>query len=165
MRKAKVTAEMRVKSQTEAESIRHTREIAGRMEFSKMAKPAEVTERQIVFVASDASVDRSDEIVEIESFYLPLKNGKAVLVADLTAGNEYEVDVPLLTDHNGWEVEACIGSVRKAEYLDGKLIFTCGIASTAKAQEMLKLLEEGHLNNASRLARLVARCQMWWISC
>lgn len=105
-------------------------------------------ERQIIFVASDNTTDRADEVVEIASFLLPTKTGGLVKVADLTLGNGIDIDVPLLTDHDGFSVDKVIGSVRKAEFIDGKLVFTAGISRRQYAQDLLTLLTEGHLHNA-----------------
>lgn len=108
----------------------------------------ESKERRVTFVASSSNEDRDYETVDIGSFRLPLKGGGEVLVRDLGASGSENVDVPLLTDHNHWEVDKVIGSVRRASYQDGKLIFEAGISGRDYAQEMFKLIEEGHLDNA-----------------
>lgn len=115
---------------------------------NKSAETAEVAERTIVFVASDNSEDRAHEHVEIASFYLPTKNGGLVRVADLAESKNTVVDIPLLTDHNGWEVDKVIGSVRSAVYENGKLVFTVGISRRKYAQDLMTLIDEGHLHNA-----------------
>lgn len=115
---------------------------------NKSAETTEVAERTIVFVASDNSEDRAHEHVEIASFYLPTKNGGLVRVADLAESKNTVVDIPLLTDHNGWEVDKVIGSVRSAVYENGKLVFTVGISKRKYAQDLMTLIDEGHLHNA-----------------
>ena len=103
-------------------------------------------ERTVVFVASSQNVDRDAEIVDVKSLRLPLKGGNYIVASQLT-GNE-NVDIPFLIDHS-WSVENVIGSVRKA-YLNetGELVFEAGISNREKAQDLLTLLEEKHLDNA-----------------
>jgi len=115
---------------------------------NKQAETEQTAERTIVFVASDNSEDRAHEHVEIATFYLPTKNGGLVRVADLAESKDVAVDVPLLTDHNGWEVDKVIGSVRSATYENGKLVFTVGISKRKYAQDLMTLIDEGHLHNA-----------------
>lgn len=112
------------------------------------AKIAEVEgEHTITFVASSANEDRDFERLEIGTFRLPLKGGGTIRVADLPVEGSSDVDIPLLTDHDLWSVDKVIGSVRRA-YYDGELIFEAGISSIPRAQELFKLVEEGHLDNA-----------------
>lgn len=106
------------------------------------------TERRVTFVASTANEDRDYEKIDIGSFRLPIKGGGEVLVRDLTAEGSDNVDIPMLTNHDLWEVEKTIGSVRRAKFEDGKLIFEAGISSRPYAQDVFKLIEEGHLDNA-----------------
>ena len=115
---------------------------------NKSAEIDTTAERTIVFVASDNSEDRAHEHVEISTFYLPTKNGGLVRVADLAEGKNTAIDIPLLTDHNGWEVDKVIGSVRSAVYENGKLVFTVGISKRKYAQDLMTLIDEGHLHNA-----------------
>ena len=115
---------------------------------NKSAETDTTAERTIVFVASDNSEDRAHEHVEISTFYLPTKNGGLVRVADLAESKNTAVDIPLLTDHNGWEVDKVIGSVRSAVYENGKLVFTVGISKRKYAQDLMTLIDEGHLHNA-----------------
>lgn len=105
-------------------------------------------EHRITFVASSGNEDRDYERVEISTFRLPLKGGGHIFVQDLPENGDSNVDVPLLLDHDLWTVEKVIGSVRKAWYKDGELIFEAGISSRPIAQEMFTLLEEGHLDNS-----------------
>ena len=105
-------------------------------------------EHRVTFVASSANEDRDYEHVAIESFRLPLKGGGHIIVRDLPAGGSDDIDVPLLLDHDLYAVEKVIGSVRKAYYVDGELVFEAGISSRPLAQEMFTLLNEGHLDNA-----------------
>ena len=106
------------------------------------------TERRVTFVASTATEDRDREQVLIEGFRLPLKGGGEILVKDLPADGADNVDIPLLTNHDIWDVEKTIGSVRRAMFTGGKLIFEAGISSRPYAQDVFKLIEEGHLDNA-----------------
>lgn len=115
---------------------------------NKSAETDTTAERTIVFVASDNSEDRAHEHVEISTFYLPTKNGGLVRVADLAESKNTAVDIPLLTDHNGWEVDKVIGSVRSANFENGKLVFTVGISKRKYAQDLMTLIDEGHLHNA-----------------
>ena len=105
-------------------------------------------EHRVTFVASSANEDRDYEKVDISSFRLPLKGGGHIVVRDLPATGSDEVDIPLLLDHDLYAVEKVIGSVRKAYYVDGELVFEAGISSRPLAQEMFTLLNEGHLDNA-----------------
>ena len=112
-------------------------------------KIAEVEgEHTITFVASSANVDRDYERLEIGTFRLPLKGGGEIRVADLPQGGATNIDIPLLTDHDLWSVDKVIGSVRKASYINNELVFEAGISSIPRAQELFKLVEEGHLDNA-----------------
>lgn len=126
--------------------IRKTKSLA--LEKLKISEPDGNKERRVTFVASSSNEDRDYETVDIGSFRLPIKGGGEVLVRDLGANGSENVDVPLLTDHNHWEVDKVIGSVRKAIYQDGKLIFEAGISKRDYAQDVFKLIEEGHLDNA-----------------
>lgn len=112
-------------------------------------KVAEVDgEHHITFVASTENEDRDFEHVAISTFRLPMKGGGHIVVQDIPAEGIDNVDVPFLTDHDLFSVEKTIGSVRKAYFVDGALIFDAGISSRPYAQEMFKLVEEGHLDNA-----------------
>lgn len=99
-------------------------------------------------MASDNSEDRARERVEISTFYLLTKNGGLVRVADLAESKDVAVDIPLLTDHNGWEVDKVIGSVRSANFENGKLVFTVGISKRKYVQDPMASIDEGHLYNA-----------------
>lgn len=114
----------------------------------KIAETEENKERRVVFVASSSNEDRDYETLDIGSFRLPKKGGGYILVRDLPAGGSTNIDIPFLTDHDLWSVEKTIGSVRRAEFLDGDLIFETGISSREYAQDVFKLIEEGHLDNA-----------------
>ena len=112
-------------------------------------KVAEVEgERRVTFVASTDSEDRDYERVMIETFRLPKKGGGEIRVSDIPAGGTDEVDVPLLTDHDLFAVDKVIGSVRRAYFTNGELIFEAGISSREYAQDVFKLIDEGHLDNA-----------------
>ena len=106
------------------------------------------TERRVTFVASTPNIDRDHEVVDIETFRLPLKGGGEILVGDLPAEGSTNVDIPFLTNHDLWDVAKTIGSVRKATFEDGQLVFEVGISSRDYAQDVFKLIEEGHLDNA-----------------
>ena len=105
-------------------------------------------EHTITFVASSANVDRDYERLEIGTFRLPVKGGGEIRVADLPLGGATNIDIPLLTDHDLWSVDKVIGSVRKASFVNNELVFEAGISSIPRAQELFKLVEEGHLDNA-----------------
>lgn len=112
-------------------------------------KIAEVEgEHTITFVASSANEDRDFERLDIGTFRLPVKGGGTIRVADLPPEGSSDVDIPLLTDHDLWSVDKVIGSVRRAYFANGELIFEAGISSIPRAQELFKLVEEGHLDNA-----------------
>lgn len=105
-------------------------------------------ERRVTFVASTETEDRDYEKVIISTFRLPKKGGGEILVSDIPADGTDEVDIPLLTDHDLFEVDKVIGSVRKAYFTNGELIFEAGISSRDYAQDVFKLIDEGHLDNA-----------------
>ena len=105
-------------------------------------------EHTITFVASSANVDRDYERLEIGTFRLPVKGGGEIRVADLPMEGATNIDIPLLTDHDLWSVDKVIGSVRKASFVNNELVFEAGISSIPRAQELFKLVEEGHLDNA-----------------
>lgn len=119
-----------------------------KLKFAEVEVSEGQTERRVTFVASTATEDRDREQVLIESFRLPLKGGGEILVKDLPAEGADNVDIPLLTNHDIWDVGKTIGSVRRAMFTDGKLIFEAGISSRPYAQDVFKLIEEGHLGNA-----------------
>jgi HK97 family phage major capsid protein len=106
-------------------------------------------ERQITAIVSSGGIDRDREMVDVPSLRLPLKGGGFVYARELT-GNE-KLDVPMLMNHS-FNVEDTIGSVRKA-YVDdkGQLVCVFGISSRAKAQDIMTLFDEGHLDNAFSL--------------
>ncbi len=105
-------------------------------------------ERRVTFVASTDSEDRDYERVMIETFRLPKKGGGEIRVSDIPEGGTDEADIPLLTDHDLFAVDKVIGSVRRAYFTDGELIFEAGISSREYAQDVFKLIDEGHLDNA-----------------
>lgn len=115
----------------------------------KILEPNEETkERRVTFVASTAKEDRDYEIVQIDTFRLPLKGGGHIKVSELPTGGSDNIDIPFLTDHDLRAVEKTIGSVRKAFFENGQLIFEAGISGRDYAQDVFKLIEEGHLDNA-----------------
>lgn len=103
-------------------------------------------ERTVVAVVSSANFDRDYERVDVRSLRLPLKGGGHVAAKDLT-GNE-PIDIPMLINHS-FDVEDVIGSVRKA-YLNqlNELVVEFGISRRAKAQDLMQLIDEQHLDNA-----------------
>lgn len=105
-------------------------------------------ERRVTFVASTNTEDRDYEYVEISTFNIPVKGGGSIKVSEIPAQGSEIVDVPLLTNHDIMDVAKCIGSVRKAYFVGGELIFEAGISSREYAQDVFKLIEEGHLDNA-----------------
>lgn len=113
------------------------------------AKLADIDgEHRVTFIASSPNEDRDYERVNIGTFRLPLKGGGHIEVANLPIEGSPDVDIPLLLDHDLYAVEKVIGSVRRAFYRDGNLVFEAGISSRPLAQEMFTLLDEGHLDNA-----------------
>lgn len=118
------------------------------IQFNGTLKTKDVDgERRIVFVASSNQVDRSDEIVDVPSLRLPLKSGGEIKVSQIGADGVEGVDIPLMLNHSA-DVRDVVGSVRHAWFENGELIFEAGISSREIAQEMLTLIEEGHLSNA-----------------
>lgn len=103
-------------------------------------------ERTIIAVVTSNSLDRDYEYVDVKSLRLPLKGGGFVRASDLT-GTE-RIDIPMLLNHS-FNVEDTIGSVRSA-YLneDEELVVQFGISARAKAQDLMLLIEEEHLDNA-----------------
>lgn len=118
------------------------------LSLSKLKIAETEGERRVIFVASTANEDRDYDHVAIETFRLPLKGGGDVVVGELPVEGRDDVDVPMLTNHDVWDVTKTIGSVRRAMFEDGKLIFEAGISSRDYAQDVFKLIEEGHLDNA-----------------
>ena len=118
------------------------------VQFSGTLKTKDVDgERRIVFVASSSSIDRDYERVDVPSLRLPLRAGGEIQVSQIGADGVEGVDVPLMLNHSG-DVRDVIGSVRKAMFIDGELVFEAGISSRGIAQEILTLIDEGHLSNA-----------------
>lgn len=112
-------------------------------------KTAEVEgERRVRFVASTSSEDRDYEHVQIETFRIPLKGGGHIKVSELGETGSDLVNVPFLTNHDLSNVEKTIGSVRNASYVNGELIFDASISARPYAQDVFKLIDEGHLDNA-----------------
>jgi HK97 family phage major capsid protein len=112
----------------------------------KVKVAADVGERTIVAVVSSSNFDRDNERVDVKSLRLPLRGGGTVVAKDLT-GTE-AIDIPMLLNHS-FDVEDVIGSVRKA-YLNqsGELVVEFGISGRAKAQDLMQLIDEKHLDNA-----------------
>lgn len=105
-------------------------------------------ERRIVFVASSNNEDRHYEHVDVASLRLPLKGGGDITVSSIPSEGVSEViDIPLMLNHSG-DVRDVIGSIRAAYFSNNELTFEAGISKREIAQEMLTLLEEGHLSNA-----------------
>ena len=118
------------------------------IEFNGAVRSKDVDgERRITFVASSNGIDRHYERVDVESLRLPLKDGGTAKVAEIGSNGIEGVDIPLMLNHSG-DVTDVIGSVRKAYFENGELIFEAGISSREVAQEVLTLIEEGHLSNA-----------------
>lgn len=107
---------------------------------------ADVSERTILAVVSSSNYDRDNERVDVPSLRLPLKGGGTVKARDLV-GDE-PIDIPMLLNHS-FDVEDVIGSVRKA-YLNvaNELVVEFGISGRAKAQDLMTLIDEKHLDNA-----------------
>ncbi len=103
-------------------------------------------ERVIVAVVSSSNTDRDYERVDVPSLRLPLKGGGHVVARELT-GTE-PIDIPMLLNHS-FDVEDVIGSVRRA-YLSPseELVVEFGISGRAKAQDLMILIDEKHLDNA-----------------
>lgn len=118
------------------------------IQFSTTVKTKEVDgERRIVFVASSSSVDRDYEKVDVPTLRLPLKSGGEIQVSQIGSEGVEGVDIPLMLNHSG-DIRDVIGSVRKAWFENGELVFEAGISSRGIAQEILTLIDEGHLSNA-----------------
>lgn len=113
----------------------------------KSVEGKEAEERTITFVASSAEQDRHYEKVDTASLRLPLKGGGEIIAGDIKADGVDNVDIPLMLNHS-FDVKDVIGSVRRAYFKDGELIFEAGISKREEAQEILQLIEEGHLDNA-----------------
>lgn len=113
----------------------------------KSVEGKEAEERTITFVASSAEQDRHYEKVDTASLRLPLKGGGEIIAGDIKADGVDNVDIPLMLNHS-FDVKDVIGSVRKAYFKNGELIFEAGISNREQAQEILQLIEEGHLDNA-----------------
>ena len=126
-----------------AETKRKAVSVAG----SLKTKETDTGERQIVFVASSNGLDRHYENVDVKSLRLPIKGGGEVVAKDIAEGGATNVDIPLMLNHS-FDVTDVIGSVRKA-YMNGdELVFEAGISQRDVAQDMLTLIDEGHLSNA-----------------
>jgi hypothetical protein len=105
-------------------------------------------ERRIVFVASSNEQDRHYEHVNVGSLRLPLKGGGEIKVEAIPEeGVKDIVDIPMMLNHSG-DVRDVIGSVRSAWFVNDELIFEAGISGRDIAQDMLTLIEEGHLSNS-----------------
>lgn len=103
-------------------------------------------ERTILAVVSSPNMDRDYERVDVTSLRIPLKGGGYVAAKDLT-GTE-NIDLPFLLNHS-FDVEDVIGSARKAFINEsGELVVEFGVSSRAKAQDLMLLIDEGHLDNA-----------------
>jgi HK97 family phage major capsid protein len=136
----KPEAQLRVKSLTLKGQL-STKEVEG--------------ERRIVFVASSSQEDRDYEHVDVKSLRLPTKGGGEIKVGSIPEDGTDLVDVPFMLNHS-FDVTDVIGSVRRAYYdsnLD-ELVFEAGISSRGVAQEMLTLIEEGHLSNAMSITMI-----------
>lgn len=118
-----------------------------RFNSSIKAKAAEDGERRIVFVASSSQVDRDSQRVDVPSLRLPLKAGGSIRVEQIGSEGVEGIDIPLMLNHS-FDVTDVIGSVRKAWFENGELIFEAGLSKREIAQEILTLIEEGHLSNA-----------------
>lgn len=113
----------------------------------KSVEGKEAEERTITFVASSAEQDRHYEKVDTASLRLPLKGGGEIIAGDIKADGVDNIDIPLMLNHS-FDVKDVIGSVRKAYFENDELIFEAGISNREQAQEILQLIEEGHLDNA-----------------
>ena len=118
------------------------------IQFAGSLKTKDVDgERRIVFVASSSTIDRDYERVDVPSLRLPLKAGGEIRVSQIGENGVEGVDIPLMLNHSG-DIRDVIGSVRKAWFENGELVFEAGISSRGIAQEVLTLIDEGHLSNA-----------------
>lgn len=104
-------------------------------------------ERRIQFVASSNQLDRHGERVDVASLRLPLKSGGEIRVSQIGENGVEGIDIPLMLNHSA-DIRDVIGSVRKAFYVDDELVFEAGFSKREIAQEILTLVEEGHLSNA-----------------
>ncbi len=104
-------------------------------------------ERRIQFVASSNQLDRHGERVDVASLRLPLKSGGEIRVSQIGENGVEGIDIPLMLNHSA-DIRDVIGSVRKAFYVGDELVFEAGFSKREIAQEILTLVEEGHLSNA-----------------
>jgi len=121
-------------------------DLASKVFTARLETKAVEGERTIVAVVSSSNFDRDNERVDVTSLRLPLKGGGYIVARDLV-GDE-AIDIPMLLNHS-FDVEDVIGSVRKAYLNDvNELVVEFGISGLAKAQDMMTLIDEGHLDNA-----------------
>lgn len=104
-------------------------------------------ERRITFVASSDKQDRHGEFVDTKSLRLPLKGGGYIKAENIPAEGFENIDIPLMLNHSA-DIRDVIGSVRRAYFENGELIFEAGLSTTDLAKEITTLVDEGHLSNA-----------------
>lgn len=104
-------------------------------------------ERRITFVASSDKQDRHGEFVDTKSLRLPLKGGGYIKADNIPAEGFENIDIPLMLNHSA-DIRDVIGSVRRAYFENGELIFEAGLSTTELAKEITTLVDEGHLSNA-----------------
>ena len=104
-------------------------------------------ERRITFVASSDKQDRHGEFVDTKSLRLPLKGGGYIKAENIPAEGFENIDIPLMLNHSA-DIRDVIGSVRRAYFENGELIFEAGLSTTELAKEITTLVDEGHLSNA-----------------
>lgn len=126
--------------------MNYTANLATRISVEK-AKNGEA--RHATFIASSKNLDRDGEKLGLDTLGILMKDGSAVLVKDIPSAGLTDVDIPLTLNHS-FDVGDVIGSVDKVMYdADaGELIFDARFSNRDKAQDIYKLLEEGHLSNA-----------------
>lgn len=114
-----------------------------------VAKANDGSDRHATFIASSKSVDRDNQTMDLDSLTILTRDGNGVLVKNIGSEGLSNVDIPLTLNHS-YAVEDVIGSVDKVIYdsSKGEITFDARFSNRPKAQDVFKLLEEGHLSNA-----------------
>lgn len=100
--------------------------------------------RTITAIVTSNLPDRDGDVVDIETLRFPLKGGGYVLGKDLDGSQV--LDVPFLIDHD-FSVENMLGAWQSGRYLGTAIELEAGISTREKAQDLMRLFDEGFVGN------------------
>ena len=113
---------------------------------AKVISKAQSGVRTITAIVTSGRADRDGDIVDVKSLRFPLLSGGYVLGKDLNGSQK--LDLPFLLNHS-FSVEDMIGGWQSGRYIEatGEIELEAGVSTREKAQDLMKLFDEGFVGN------------------